>query len=307
MKYWVYMNGEVPGSFLPEELIEIPDFADTSLVCPAEGGIENRNWRHAGEFQELAEALSSRKPAPPVAPPQPPQVERPAGDHAPLSAEDILNDASTRIFHHVTDLMRELENRREERALNQSLQRQVAELKNELLAARERIQHLDGRASLVPGFEEREERHRELLARTQREIKEQGEKLSKEESDLQRVRGELEAARAKAEELQTEVQRGKTLNDELSGNIAAKELTLARAFAMIKRLEESLRNIVPDATSGISREVPYPAEPAAEEVPPAPVEEPQPTAGAETARPPEEKSAGARAVSWLNRLFPTNK
>ena len=45
MKYWVYMNGEVPGSFTAAELAGLTGFSMTSLVCPAEGEILDKNWR----------------------------------------------------------------------------------------------------------------------------------------------------------------------------------------------------------------------------------------------------------------------
>ena len=57
MKYWVYINGEVPGSYEPTELAGLPDFKETSLVCPTESGIENRNWRRAGQFPDILAAL----------------------------------------------------------------------------------------------------------------------------------------------------------------------------------------------------------------------------------------------------------
>ncbi|MBI5245327.1 MAG: hypothetical protein HY922_16815 [Elusimicrobia bacterium] len=251
MKYWVYMNGEVPGSYLPEELAAIPGFAETSLVCPAEGGIENRNWRGAGEFGDLAEAISAQKRAGGKTAPVP--------DHSPLSPDDILNDASSRIFLHVSDLMGELQNRREERALTQALQRQVAQEKNELLAARERIRHLEDQAALIPGFEERERKHQDLLARGQQESQELEARRLGAEQALKRMQEELEGERRKAEALQAELQRQKTVGEGLSGQLAAKELTLARAFGIIRRLEETLRELVPGATAGISREVPRPA------------------------------------------------
>lgn len=261
MKYWIYMNSEVPGSFLPEELAAIPGFAETSLVCPAEGGIENRNWRHAGEFADLAEALraqkaaAARKTAP--VPPAVPQ-NAPASDHAPLSPDDILNDASSRIFLHVSDLMGELQNRREERSLTQALQRQVAELKNELMAAREQIRHLQDRSALIPGFEERERQHQELLSRAQQTAQEQEAKRLAAEDAQKRLQESLADARQRAEALQAELQRQKTVGEDLSGRLAAKELTLARAFGIIRRLEETLRDLVPGATAGISRDVPQP-------------------------------------------------
>ncbi|HAH06436.1 MAG TPA: hypothetical protein DCM05_07905 [Elusimicrobia bacterium] len=277
MKYWVYANGEVPGAYPPEELAAMPGFAETSMVCPAEGGIENRNWRHAGEFQELTEALSARKRAA-AAPPAPTDRVLPA----PIGPEDILNDASSKIFLHVSDLMRELENRREERALTQALQRQIVELKNELLAARERIRHLEDRAALIPDFEVRERKLQESLAETRQQL----EKLPLVEQALKTAHDEAEAERRRAEQTAGALERQKSVSAELSHELADKELTLARAFGIIRRLEETLGGIVPGAASGIAPRVPEaaahlasasaPQEPPPP--PPPPAESPRPEA-----------------------------
>jgi hypothetical protein len=63
MRYWAYMNGEVPGSFTAAELAALPGFSMTTLVCPAQGEIAEKNWRRAGEFGDVAAALTARENA----------------------------------------------------------------------------------------------------------------------------------------------------------------------------------------------------------------------------------------------------
>jgi len=187
MKYWVYVNGEVPGSFEPQELAALPGFGDSSMVCPAEGGVQTRNWKRAGEFPDIAGMIQLRdktaRPAP--EPLSAHDAVREAG--LPATADEILNDAGSRIFRHVSALMKELESRREERALAQSLRREAAELKNELLALRERNKLLQGKADLVAGHEstiEDQDRRIKALGLELRDLKD-GEARMREEFQRQ--------------------------------------------------------------------------------------------------------------------------
>ena len=123
MKYWVYMNGEVPGSFTPQELAALKDFAMTTLVCPAEGEILEKNWRRSGEFADIITVLHERDAS------RPPSA--PAREQEAVISQDVdalIDTASARLFGQVAGLMKELENHREERALTDSLQRKVVEL-----------------------------------------------------------------------------------------------------------------------------------------------------------------------------------
>ena len=113
MKYWVYLNGEVPGSFSPEDLAARPGFTMTALVCPASGEIQDKNWRRAGEFGDIAAAIAAREV--PAAPPPP-----------PADVNSLIDTTSAKLFGHVAGLMKELETRREEKSLILSLQRQIA-------------------------------------------------------------------------------------------------------------------------------------------------------------------------------------
>jgi len=287
MKYWVYLDGEVPGSYAPAELAALPGFAQTSMVCPVEGPTEARNWRRAGEFSDILDAMQSRRLAerPAAVDPAPEAVR-------PLSVDDVLNDASSKLFLHVADLMRELENRREERALTQALQRQVAELRGELLAARERIARLDERAALLPGFEDRERMLQAEIARARSELRERGAELIALREELAKARLQLEEALRRAEGAESAASRHEKVAEELSAQLAEKELSLAKAYGIVRRLEQTLCDIVPSATAGISREVPdlslpaeealgAPEEAAAPDAPPAeaPPETPAPPEG----------------------------
>ncbi len=248
MRYWVYLNGEVPGSYAPEELAAIPGFGDASMVCPAEGEIQERNWRHAAEFADIAGALSARR----LSSPLPASAPAPAEESSfPKTPDDILNDSSSRIFSHVTELMKELENRREERALSQALRRQVVEVKNELLAARERIRFLESRAALIPGFEDRERVLHEQLAKARGDLLELQEKFTAAQEGLKRRREELEEAASRIESQESDLSRKKTVVEELSRQLAEKELTLARSFGIIRKLESMLGDILPGSASGL--------------------------------------------------------
>jgi hypothetical protein len=262
MRYWAFLDGEVPGSYEPEELSALPGFGETSMVCPSEAAGEERNWRHAGQFPDIVEALRRRQERTPPTPPATGVLDEPKDPNS------ILNDASTRIFQHVSELMKELENRREERALTQSLQRQVVELKNELLASRERNKYLQDRAELIPGFEERERKLQELTAGLRTELQEREQTAAENGKQIKALSDELEAARRGETGLAEDLKRQTRLAGEISSQLAAKEFTLVKAFGVIRRLEAVLADILPGAVSGIAREVPgYKEAPAPQEAP----------------------------------------
>ncbi len=253
MKYWVYIQGEVPGSYTPAELANIKEFKGTSMVCPAEEGIADRNWQRAGQFPDIVESLKSTAEKTPPRPPQAPEPDLSgAAEILPKNPNEVLSDASTRIFTHVTGLMKELENRREERALTQSLQRQLSELKNELLALRERNQHLQGQAEMIPGFEEREKRSLEKVARLQSDIMERDERIGGLDKQNEGLRGENERVKRAEDQLSADLRGQRALSEEITQHLASKEFTLAKAFGIIRKLEAMLGEILPEATAGIT-------------------------------------------------------
>lgn len=262
MKYWIYLNGEVPGSYEPEELAAIPGFSETALVCPSTDDLAERRWERAGAYADIIAALRA-EPKAPLAPAPEPLPVRPATAPRALTPDDILNDSSQKIFRHVTELMKELENRREERALTQSLQRRVSELSSELTALRERAGYLQGRADLIAGFQDRERELQEALARARADLHETRAGADRIDADLGKSQADLQAARRSIEQLKAEAGERESSLSELSRRFAEKEAMLAKAFGVIRRLEESLGELLPGAVSGIARQVPsYTAPPA---------------------------------------------
>lgn len=255
MRYWVYINGEVPGSYEPDELAAIPGFGEAALVCPATSDLAERRWERAGVFPDINEALRAHERAP-LVPLKAPPATRAEDPVRPLSPDDVLNDSSQRIFRHVTELMKELENRREERALTQSLQRRVAELTGELNALRERATYLQSRSDLIPGFQDRERELQEALARARADLHETRGGAERLDADLAKTASDLLATRRHLEEARAEsAEREKHLSS-VSKRLSEKEASLAKAFGVIRRLEETLGELLPGAMAGISRRVP---------------------------------------------------
>lgn len=267
MRYWVYMDGEVPGCYDPDELAAMPDFGETSMVCPSEGGIEERNWSRAGQFPDILSALERREALRPPDGPGPSAEDAVADPGIPKRPDDILEDASSRIFRHVTELMRELENRREERALTQSLQRQLIDLKNEVLALRERNKYLQDRAELIPGFEDREKTLKEQLQRLGTDLQERDQKNLDAERTMKKLEDELQHLRRSEAGLSEDLKRQSHSVEELSGQLAEKEFTLAKAFGLIRKLESTLKDILPASVAGIRQELPEYPDPSDERAP----------------------------------------
>lgn len=233
MRYWVYMNGEVPGSYEPDDLASIPGFDETTMLCAAGGAVAQRNWKRAGEFPEVRDALArARESAAAAAAPAP------KGPEPALKAEDFLDGASSRIFGHVTELMRELEGRREERALAESLTLQLAEFRAELKSCREREARLESQASAIPVLEER--------VRTL-----EAELASLRESSA-RLRRERDALAADLEGRSAAVR-------DVTARLGEKEAALARALAVVGSLEKALREMLPAPPAAAPAPVPEPA------------------------------------------------
>ncbi|MBI3288905.1 MAG: hypothetical protein HYZ74_05245 [Elusimicrobia bacterium] len=258
MKYWVYMQGEVPGSYEPGELAAMPDFAQTSMVCPAEGEAGERNWQRAGQFPEIVEAINQAAKPSPLIGAQAQDAAASMADFVPRSSSDVFNDAGARIFAHVTELMKELENRREERALTQSLQRQVIELKNEVMAARERIKHLESQAALIPGYEDREKKLQDFLGSARSEIKEKDRSIGDLNRQVSALRQDVDRLSRSETSLSADLKHQAQIADDLSRKLAEKELALAKAFSLIRRLEEALGGLLPASAADGRREASAP-------------------------------------------------
>ena len=108
MRYWAYINGEVPGSFSPEKLASVPGFTSATLVCPSEGEIDEKSWKRAGEFEDIANVLAGRAVAQSAAAPELAVAAAAAGSVAPSTDVDsMLDSAGSKLLHHVADLMKE--------------------------------------------------------------------------------------------------------------------------------------------------------------------------------------------------------
>jgi hypothetical protein len=324
LKYWVYISGEVPGCFTPEELAATAGFGLTTLVCPAEGEILEKNWRRAGEFDELTRTLTARA----AKTPEPPPASAAAAPPTPGDVDALIDQTGARLFSHVAGLMRELETRREERALAAALQRQLAAVKEELAVLRERAA---GAESRLPRIAELEE----TLARTAGESSILKETLAAKESalDAQRLAAEkakfdLEAARRKLNETSNDLAIRNRLVDKLSKDLAEKELSLTKALALIRRLEQDFHRLDgtrPDGAGegevvSIPEEAPAPAPSPVLAVPPAPAPEPtpspkplpsaftqdEPPAAPDNIEPPAPEPSGAhQALSkFFKKVFP---
>jgi hypothetical protein len=250
VKYWVYYEDEVPGVFEPHQLVQFAKFSAATLVCPADAPAAERSWKRAGEFADIIAAMEAydREP-PPLPPPQAQAYVDPAAARGP---EEVLDASSHKIFRHVTELMKELENRREEKALSQSLQRTLIELKGELQAARERVRFLDDRVSQIPAFQEREKRSQEVLAQLGGELRALADRLHERdrrildlEQKLQEAKlSEENALRSQAAALREQKRLG-TEVEGLNRRLAHSEAGLAKSLALIQRLELELGQLVP--------------------------------------------------------------
>lgn len=243
MKYWVYMNGEVPGSYTPGELAALPGFSNTTLVCPAEGEILEKNWRRSGEFDDLIKAMTDRDS-------KLPPPERRTRDQAAAAAvsgdvDQLLDTTSARLFTHVSSLMKELENRREERALTVSLQRQLVELKDQLTKTRERNAALEARMPRLDELEESVRRDLAQIESLESSLKAREDGLSELRMQHEKTRTEHENAKRRLGEALNDLAIRNRLVDKLSRDLTEKELSLAKSLALIRRLEEDLNRLAP--------------------------------------------------------------
>lgn len=259
MKYWVYQNGQVPGAFEPAELAAMPGFSQTTLVCPADDSTE-RQWVKAAHFPELVAAIEKYQ----VAPPPPPRL-----------ADELLSESSHKLFRHVTDLMQELENRREEKAMAKTLQRQLGEVKDELLRTRERAQQLELEVGAARGANEREAALAQQLEGIRAQLKERQTEITALNDQLHGQRQELARYRTQAEELLETNKQLTRQRDDLTKELAEKDATLARALGLIKRMESELDELTGRA---VPRLDPWDHPPVEEpKVPPQPPEPPTPS------------------------------
>lgn len=266
MKYWVYMNGEVPGSYAPQELAALNGFNDLTLVCPAEGEILEKNWRRGGEFPEIIKALQERGAS---VPPSPPQEF--SGD-----VNQLLDSASSRLYGHVSQLMRELESGREERSLLASVQKQLVEVKEQALRSQARVAELEGKVPRIAELEEEVRREIAQIQSLESTVKTRDESLSETRMTLEKAKTELDTVRRRLGEALNDLAIRNRLVDKLSHDLTDKELSLSKSLGVIRRLEEDLQRLVP-APAADAGEVGEPL-PTIEEAPTPTAEPPGPPA-----------------------------
>lgn len=238
MKYWVYIDGKVPGSYAPEELWRLSGFSMATLVCSAEGEIQDKNWRHAGEFAEIAR-LASKQSYPPPAPPLARGVLTGA-----LSPGESLESAEAKIFLHVKDLMGEVQEARRAQGLISSLQSQVGGLGRDLK------QSLEEKASTEKKFEAMtkdvarlEKEERENKSRLESLSREKEEKLSTLKSEMERERTQSERLKTQLKEVFEDLAIRNGLVNCLAKDLSEKEKNLARSLEIIQRLEIEFKNL----------------------------------------------------------------
>jgi|GEM_PF-2365408 len=283
MRYWAYLNGEVPGSFSPEQLAAVSGFTNATLVCPAEGEIDEKSWRRAGEFEEIARALAAR-PAPAAASvPAVAAAAAASSTAAPTDVDSMLDSASSKLFHHVADLMKELENRREERALVVSLQRQVAALRDELAKESQRATMSELKVTRLAELEEAARKDQAAIASLQSSLQTREQAHNDARIALEKMKIELESTRRRQAEAYNDLVVRNRLVDKLSKDLTDKELSLAKSLGVIRRLEEDLNRLCPPpsaaviaAAAVVPLEAPRPAPPIAS-VSTEPIAAPAPT------------------------------
>ena len=188
MRYWVYLNGEVPGSYDLKDLVALPGFAQTSLVCPAAGEISDNNWKLAGEIPELIEALRGpRGKAPEQAPPPPP------------AEADVATDAvSARLISHMARLSKDFETVPQERALLATLQRHLLEMKEELDRERRARVKLESRLEGMARLEEGVHRTKGLVRKLHAALDEKESRLAEAMARVRQLEDDLARARPPA-------------------------------------------------------------------------------------------------------------
>lgn len=252
MKYWVYINGQVPGCYLPGELAQLSGFTQTSLVCPAEGEISEKNWRRAGEFSELAVVVDRlEKARPPMKPAEAPP--------AIADVDKLIDTSSQRLFGHVAELMKELQDRREDKSLVESLQRQLAAFRADLQTERERNAINENRVARIADLEDVHRRDLDTIAKLDSSVRDRDERLSALHAELEKLKYEFDATRRRLGETANDLAIRNSLVDKISKDLTEKELSLAKSLAVIRRLEEDLHRIVPAPLPQLAAPMPLPS------------------------------------------------
>ncbi len=238
MKYWVYIDGKVPGAYSADELWRLSGFSSTTLVCSAEGEIQDKNWRYAGEFSEIVGAGNKQTSRPPVPP---------SAQNGLLGAEnpkEALESAEAKIFLHVKELMSEIENARHEKNLLISLQNQVEGMSRDLKQESEEKSSLEKKvAALEKDLSHINKEAQESSERLNALLKGKEEALALVKTELEKERSQSDRLKDQVKELYEDLTIRNGLVDRLAKDLAEKEKSLAQSLGLIRRLEEELRSI----------------------------------------------------------------
>ncbi len=238
MKYWVYLDGKVPGAYSPAELQRLSGFSMTTLVCQAEGEIQDKNWRYAGEFSDIAQLAKrqSGQPAPPLSA---------QGSLSGLkNSGEVLESAEAKIFLHVKDLMQEVGDARHSRELIVSLQSQIEGLTRDLKRGLEEKSALEKRAGILEKDGARlQKESQEKIERLEASLWERGESLSALKSDLEQARFQADKLKMQLEEALEDLTIRNSLVNRLAKDLSEKEKSLAKSLEIIERLEGELKGI----------------------------------------------------------------
>ncbi len=243
MKYWVYIDGKVPGAYSADELWRLSGFSSATLVCSAEGEIQDKNWLCAGEFSDIVQAGKKQTSRPPV----PPSAQN--GLLAAENPKEALESAEAKIFLHVKELMSEIENARREKDLLASLQDQVEGMSRDLKQELEEKSSLEKKvAALEKDLSRLNRETRESSERLEALLKEKEEALSLVKAEFEKEHSQSERLRGHVKELSEDLAIRNGLVDRLAKDLAEKEKSLAQSLGLIKRLEEELR-LIPSVQS----------------------------------------------------------
>ncbi len=301
MKYWAYLRGEVPGCYSPEDIVKLPDFTPSILVCPAEGEIAEKNWRRASEIPEILKAAGaaghdqgSAKPA----------------SSAATDVNAFIDATGTKLFQHVSRIVKELENRREEQELLRRLELEIMNLKSRLEESDVRLIEKDAYlkseknriADLEKSLAQEKERGQALEASAARE----GQQTAALRVAFEKLRAEQENLHKRLSDVQNDLAIRNRLVNKLSLELTEKELQLAKSLGIIRKLEEDLPQMGPSsgAAKDSSRQQEAAPKPAPEppRTPNKPAAPPPSLAGAEPDDVPEENLAHKALVERLKKL-----
>jgi hypothetical protein len=239
VKYWVYLNGEVPGSFNADDLVALPEFSLTTLICPAEGEILEKNWQPAGEFDDIARRLSEREGRTPEPAPSA-SVFEPTSNR---NIDALIDSTSNRLFAHVSALMKDLSSTREEKALALSLQEQLSRSKEEIKAEKAKAASLETRLLRIGELEESLRKDQAAIQSLQTQLHAREEGLTQHRLLLEKAKADSASLKNRLDETSNNLAVRNHLIEKLNHDLIDKEQSLSKALSVMHRLEEDLKRL----------------------------------------------------------------